>query len=56
MRVFQWFNWTIPQAAGAWETSVALEAAARKEPKKERTPGLDWAELMRKTLDFDVFA
>jgi len=27
-----------PQAAGAGEASVALEAAARKEPQKERTP------------------
>jgi hypothetical protein len=44
-----------PQAAGAGEASVALEAAARKEPQKERTPRVDWAELLRKTFDFDVF-
>jgi len=35
---------------------VALEAAARKEPQKERTPRVDWAQLLRKTFDFDVFA
>ena len=35
---------------------MALEAAARKEPQKERTPRMDWAELLRKTFDFDVFA
>ncbi|QRK07325.1 transposase [Archangium violaceum] len=46
----------VPQAAGAGETSVALEAEARKEPKKERTPRVDWAELLRKTFDFDVLA
>jgi hypothetical protein len=38
------------------EESVALEAAARKEPKKERTPRVDQAELLRKTFDFDVLA
>ena len=35
---------------------MALEAAARKEPQKERTPRVDRAELLRKTFDFDVFA
>jgi hypothetical protein len=35
---------------------VALEAAARKEPQKEKTPRVDWAELLRKTFGFDVFA
>jgi hypothetical protein len=28
------------------------EAAARREPKKERTPRVDWAELLRRTFDF----
>ncbi|HYO54061.1 hypothetical protein [Archangium sp.] len=31
------------------------EAAERQEPKKERRPRVEWAELMRRTLDFDVF-
>ncbi len=35
---------------------MALEAAARKEPQKERTPRVDWAQLLRKTFDLDVFA
>jgi anaerobic selenocysteine-containing dehydrogenase len=35
---------------------VATEAAASKEPKKERTPRVQWAELLRRTFDFDVFA
>jgi hypothetical protein len=43
----------LPQA-GEEEASVALEAAARKEPMRERTPRVDWAELLRRTLD--VFA
>ena len=49
----------IPQAgaAGKEEASMAPQAAARKEPKKERTPRVDWAELLRRTFDFvDVFA
>ena len=45
----------LPQA-GEEEASVALEAAARKEPKKKRTPRVDWAELLSRTFDFDVFA
>jgi hypothetical protein len=45
-----------PQAAGAEEASVALEAAASKEPLKERTPQVDQAELLRKMFDLDVFA
>jgi Putative transposase len=45
----------VPQA-GAQEASAGLEAAARKERRKERTPRVDWAELLRRTLDFDVFA
>ncbi|HYO58492.1 transposase [Archangium sp.] len=44
-----------PQA-GAQEASVVPEAAARREPKKERTPRVDQAELLRGTLDFDVLA
>ncbi|PTL80811.1 hypothetical protein [Vitiosangium sp. GDMCC 1.1324] len=31
----------------------AQQTAARKEPKKERTPRVDWAELLRKTFDFE---
>ena len=44
----------LPQA-GAEEASVAPEAAASKEPKKERTPREDWATLLRRTFGFDVF-
>ncbi|QRK09670.1 hypothetical protein JQX13_05940 [Archangium violaceum] len=43
-----------PQA-GAEEASARLEVAARKERKKERTPRVDWAELLKRTFDFDVF-
>jgi len=35
---------------------VAPQAAARKEALKERTPRVDWAELLRRTFDVDVFA
>jgi hypothetical protein len=35
---------------------VAPQAAASKEPIKEKTPRVDWAELLRRTFDFDVFA
>jgi hypothetical protein len=35
---------------------VAPEAAARQEMKKERTPRLDWAGLLRRTFALDVFA
>ena len=35
---------------------MALEEADRKEPQKERTPGVDQAELLRKTFDLDVLA
>jgi hypothetical protein len=45
----------LPQA-GAEEASAGLEAAARKERMKQRTPRVDWAELLRRTFDFDVFA
>ncbi|WNZ60027.1 hypothetical protein QEG98_28945 [Myxococcus sp. MxC21-1] len=44
-----------PQA-DAEEASAGLEAAARKEWMKERTPRVGWAELLRRTFDFDVFA
>ena len=30
-------------------------AAAKAEPKKERTPRLDWAGLLRRTFALDVF-
>ncbi|WP_083680932.1 transposase [Archangium sp. Cb G35] len=44
----------VPQA-GAEEASARLEVAARKERMKERTPRVDWAELLKRTFDFDVF-
>jgi hypothetical protein len=44
----------LPQA-GAEEASARLEVAARKEPMKEETPRVDWAELLKRTFDFDVF-
>jgi hypothetical protein len=34
---------------------VAPQAAASKEPLKERTPRVDQAGLLRRTFDFDVF-
>jgi putative transposase len=40
----------------AEEASVALEAAATKEPMTQRTPRVDQAELLKRTFDFDVFA
>jgi hypothetical protein len=44
-----------PQA-GEEERSVAPQVAASKEPQKEKKPRGDWAELLKRTLDFDVFA
>jgi hypothetical protein len=44
----------VPQA-GAGEASQAPQAAVRKERMKERTPRVDWAELLRRTFDLDVF-
>jgi hypothetical protein len=38
------------------EASAPPEAAARAEPKKERTPRLDWAGLLRRSFALDVFA
>ncbi|WP_395811866.1 ATP-dependent helicase HrpA [Archangium minus] len=35
---------------------MAPQAVARKEPEKEKTPRVDWAELLRRTFDLDVFA
>ncbi|WNG59767.1 ATP-dependent helicase HrpA [Archangium gephyra] len=35
---------------------MALEAASRKEPRKESRPRVDWAQVLRRTFDFDVFA
>ncbi|PTL75111.1 ATP-dependent helicase HrpA [Vitiosangium sp. GDMCC 1.1324] len=34
---------------------MALEAAASKEPMKERMPRVDWAKLLRRTFALDVF-
>jgi hypothetical protein len=45
----------LPQA-GAEETSVAPQAAASKEPMKQKTPRVNWAELLRRTFAIDVFA
>jgi hypothetical protein len=45
----------LPQAR-AEETSVAPQAAASKEPMKDKTLRGDWAELLSRTFDFDVFA
>jgi len=42
-----------PQAE---EASAGSEAAARKEQMKERTPRVDWAELLKRTFALDVFA
>ncbi|WPB79951.1 ATP-dependent helicase HrpA [Archangium violaceum] len=35
---------------------MAPEAAASKEPMKERTSGVDQAAVLRRTFHFDVFA
>ncbi len=35
---------------------MAPEAAGRKEPMKARTSGVDWAAVLRRTFDFEVFA
>jgi hypothetical protein len=45
--------WLFPQAE---EARAGSEAAARKERMKQRTPRVDWAELLKRTFDFDVFA
>jgi hypothetical protein len=45
----------LPQA-GEEKASAGIEAAAWKEQMKERTPRTDWAELLSRTFDFDVFA
>jgi hypothetical protein len=43
----------IPQAE---EARAGSEAAASKERMKQRTLRVDWAELLKRTFDFDVFA
>jgi hypothetical protein len=43
---------TRPQV-GAEEASVAPEAGARQERRKERTPPVDWAGLLRRTFAVD---
>jgi hypothetical protein len=45
---------TRPQV-GAEEASVAPEAGARQERRKERTPPVDWAGRLRRTFAVDVF-
>ena len=50
--------WMFPQAGeepGLEEESPAF-AATVEEPRKERTPRLDWAGLLRRTFALDVFA
>ena len=42
-----------PQAE---EARAGREAAARKERMKQRTPRVDWAEWLKRTFDFDLFA
>ncbi|WP_245682526.1 transposase [Archangium gephyra] len=42
----------VPQAE---EARAGSEAAARKERMKERTPRVDWAGLLKRTFDLDVF-
>jgi hypothetical protein len=44
----------VPQA-GEEGGSVASQAAVSKEPKKERVPRVDWAELLRRRFALDVF-
>ena len=44
----------VPQAS-AEEANEALQAAASKEPLKERTPRVDQAQLMCRTFALDVF-
>ncbi|WNG45310.1 ATP-dependent helicase HrpA [Archangium minus] len=34
---------------------LAFQAGVSKESKKERTPRVDWAELLRRTFAWDVF-
>jgi hypothetical protein len=34
---------------------VAPQAVVSKEPKKQRTPRVDWAQLLRRTFALDVF-
>ncbi|HYO55167.1 hypothetical protein [Archangium sp.] len=43
----------VPQA-GVEEESEAPQAVASKEAMKEKTPRVDQAELLRRTLDLDV--
>ena len=45
----------LPQA-GEEEARAGKEAAARTERMKQRTPREDWAELLRRTFDFDELA
>ncbi|ATB41749.1 ATP-dependent helicase HrpA [Cystobacter fuscus] len=35
---------------------MAPQAAASTEPMKEKTPRVDWAELLKRTFALDVFA
>jgi hypothetical protein len=43
----------LPQAE---EARARSEAAASKERMKQRTPPVDWAEVLKRTFDFDGFA
>ena len=49
----------LPQAGAErkpQEASLASEATEKAEEKKERTPRLDWAGLLRRTFAVDVLA
>jgi cellulose synthase/poly-beta-1,6-N-acetylglucosamine synthase-like glycosyltransferase len=47
-------NKGVPQA-GEGGASETPQAAVSKEPKKERTPRVDWAQLLRRTFALEVF-
>ena len=46
----------LPQAGAEPQEESPSLAAAIEEPKKERTPRVDWAGLLRRTFALDVFA
>ncbi len=49
LEIGPWGEVEFPQA-GEEGASVAPEAALSKEPKKKRTPRVDWAQLLRRTF------
>jgi len=48
-------RWSFPARPEPEEESPS-SAATVEEPKKERTPRLDWAGLLRRAFALDVFA